>query len=56
MKSTLLLGLLVMRLITNEGVFNEGRRPQPKRQPTEIIRFIRRPAKKGRKKAKFFIE
>ncbi|CAF34221.1 hypothetical protein S-PM2d156 [Synechococcus phage S-PM2] len=56
MKSTFLLGLLVMRLITNEGVFNEGRRPQPKRQPTEVTRFIRRPAKRGRKKARFIIE
>jgi hypothetical protein len=56
MKSTLLLGLLIMRLITNEGVFNEGRRPQPKRQFPEIIRFIRRPAKRGRKKARFIIE
>ena len=56
MKKIFLIGLLVIRLITNEGVFNEGRRPQPKRQPTEVIRFIRRPAKRGRKKARFIIE
>ena len=56
MKKIFLIGLLVIRLITNEGVFNEGRRPQPKKQFPEIIRFIRRPAKIGRKKAWFFIE
>jgi hypothetical protein len=27
----------------------DKRRPQPKRQPPEVIRFIRRPCKKGRK-------
>jgi hypothetical protein len=27
----------------------ENRRPIPKKQPPEIIRFIRRPAKRGRK-------
>ena len=27
----------------------ENRRPIPKRQPPELIRFIRRPAKRGRK-------
>ena len=53
MKKIFLIGLLVIRLITNEGVFNEGRRPQPKRQPAEVLRFIRRPAKRGRKKGKF---
>ena len=56
MKKIFLIGLLAMRLITNEGVFNEGRRPQPKRQFPEIIRFIRRPAKRGKKKTRFFIE
>jgi hypothetical protein len=56
MKKIFLIGLLAMRLITNEGVFNENRRPQPKRQFPEIIRFIRRPAKRGRKKAKFYLE
>ena len=50
MKKVFLIGLMVMRLITNDGFFNENRRPQPKRQPTEVIRFIKRPAKRGRKK------
>jgi hypothetical protein len=27
----------------------ENRRPIPKKQPPEIIRFIRRPARRGRK-------
>jgi hypothetical protein len=39
----------MMRLLTNDGMMLENRRPQPKRQPIEIFRFIRRPAKKGRK-------
>jgi len=50
MKKIILIGLMIARLITNEGLFNENRRPQPKRQPAEVIRFIRRPAKRGRKK------
>jgi hypothetical protein len=40
--------LILTRLITNEGVMLERRRPVPKRQPTEVIRFIRRPARRGR--------
>jgi hypothetical protein len=35
--------------MTNDGLFLENRRPLPKRQPAEVFRFIRRPAKKGRK-------
>jgi hypothetical protein len=35
--------------MTNDGMFLENRRPQPKRQAPEILKFIRRPAKKGRK-------
>jgi hypothetical protein len=49
MKSILLEFLIISRLITNEGVMLENRRPIPKKQPPEIIRFIRRPAKRGRK-------
>jgi hypothetical protein len=49
MKSILLEFLIISRLITNEGIIIENRRPIPKRQPPEIIRFIRRPAKRGRK-------
>ena len=41
--------LIFLRLVTNDGIMLENRRPQPKRQPPEIIKFIRRPAKKGRK-------
>jgi hypothetical protein len=49
MKSIFLEFLILSRLITNEGIILENRRPIPKRQPPEIIRFIRRPAKRGRK-------
>jgi hypothetical protein len=41
--------LIILRLLTNDWMFLENRRPVPKRQPTEVIRFIRRPAKRGRK-------
>ncbi len=41
--------LVLIRLLTNDGVMLENRRPIPKKQPPEIIRFIRRPAKRGRK-------
>ena len=41
--------LITLRLLTNDGIMLENRRPQPKRQPIEVLRFIRRPAKKGRK-------
>jgi hypothetical protein len=41
--------LILFRLLTNDGIMLENRRPQPKRQSVEVIRFIRRPAKKGRK-------
>jgi hypothetical protein len=33
----------------DDGMMLQNRRPQPKRQPAEVFRFIRRPAKKGRK-------
>jgi hypothetical protein len=49
MKSILLEFLIISRLITNEGIMLENRRPIPKKQPPEIIRFIRRPARRGRK-------
>jgi len=41
--------LIVLRLLTNDGIILENRRPIPKKQPPEVIRFVRRPAKKGRK-------
>ena len=50
MKSKLLLIIILLRLITNDGIFLENRRPQPKRQSAEVLRFIRRPAKKGKKR------
>ena len=43
--------LIVLRLLTNDGIMLENRRPIPKRQPPEIIRFVRRPARRGRKKS-----
>ena len=49
MKRNVLSLLVLVRLLTNDGIMLENRRPIPKRQPPEIIRFIRRPAKRGRK-------
>jgi hypothetical protein len=43
--------LIVLRLLTNDGIILENRRPIPKRQPPEVIRFVRRPARRGRKKS-----
>jgi len=47
----LILILITIRLLTNHGIMLENRRPIPKRQPPEVIRFIRRPARRGRKKS-----
>ena len=49
MKLVILDFLIVLRLLTNDGIMLENRRPIPKRQPPEIVRFIRRPAKRGRR-------
>ena len=49
MKSKLLFILILIRLLTNDGFFNENRNIKIKQQPSEIIRFIKRPARKGRK-------
>jgi hypothetical protein len=49
MKRKVLSLLVLVRLLTNDGIMLENRRPIPKKQPPEIIRFIRRPAKRGRK-------
>jgi hypothetical protein len=35
--------------MTNDWVMLENRSPKPKPQPLEVLRFIRRPAKKGKK-------
>ena len=51
MKLLILDALIVLRLLTNDGIMLENRRPIPKRQPPEVIRFVRRPARKGRKKS-----
>lgn len=51
MKGFILDILIVLRLITNDGMMLENRRPIPKKQPPEVIRFVRRPAQKGRKKS-----
>jgi len=51
MKLFLLDILIVLRLLTNDGIMLENRRPIPKRQPPEVIRFVRRPARRGRKKS-----
>ncbi len=49
MKRKVLSLLVLIRLLTNDGIMLENRRPIPKKQPPELIRFIRRPAKRGRK-------
>ena len=51
MKLLILDVLIILRLLTNDGIILENRRPIPKRQPPEIIRFVRRPARRGRKKS-----
>lgn len=42
--------LIIFRLLTNDGIFLENRRPVIKNQSPEIFRFIRRPARRGRKR------
>ena len=56
MKLVILEFLILLRLLTNEGIILENRRHIPKRQPLEVIRFVRRPAKRGRKKSKMISE
>jgi hypothetical protein len=51
MKLLILDILIVLRLLTNDGIMLENRRPIPKRQPPEVFRFVRRPARRGRKKS-----
>jgi hypothetical protein len=43
--------LIVLRLLTNDGIILENRRPTSKPLSPEIIRFVRRPARRGRKKS-----
>jgi len=56
MKRIVLHLLILARLLTHDGIMLENRRPIPKKQPPEIIRFIRRPARRGRKKSKMISE
>ena len=56
MKRIVLQFLILARLLTHDGIMLENRRPIPKKQPPEIIKFIRRPAKRGRKKSKMIDE
>jgi len=56
MKLAVLDFLIVLRLLTNDGMMLENRRPIPKRQPPEVFRFIIRPAKRGRKKFRMIDE
>ena len=49
MKTIIVEFLIIARLLTHDWIMLENRRPIPKKQPPEIIRFIRRPAKRGRK-------
>jgi hypothetical protein len=56
MKLIILDFLIIIRLLTNDGIMLENRRPIPKRQPPEVVRFVRRPAKRGRKKFRMINE
>ena len=56
MKRIVLHLLILARLLTHDGIILENRRPIPKKQPPEIIRFIGRPARRGRKKSKMIDE
>jgi hypothetical protein len=49
MKAIVVELLILARLLTHDGIMLDKRRPLPKRQFPEVIRFIRRPAKRGRK-------
>ena len=49
MRKKLLPILILLRLLTNDWMMLENRSPKPRLQPPEVLRFIRRPAKKGRK-------
>jgi len=50
MKTLFLMSLISIRILTNEGLICEKRSPKPKRQPPEVGRFIKGPARKGKKK------
>jgi len=50
MKKLILIGILLLRIFTNDGWICEKRNSKIKLQPVETFRFIRRPSRKGRKK------
>ena len=52
MKKLILIGILLLRIFTNDGWVCDKRNSKIKNQPVETFRFIRRPSKKGRKKSK----
>jgi hypothetical protein len=49
MKNNLLPIMIILRLITNDGILLENRNPKPKQQPPEVRASIRRIWKKGAK-------
>jgi hypothetical protein len=49
MRKKLLPILILMRLLTHDGLFMENRRVQPKSQPPEVRSAIRRTWRRGRK-------
>ena len=52
MKKLILIGILLLRIFTNDGWVCDKRNSKVKTQPVETFRFIRRPSRKGRKKFK----
>jgi len=50
MRKKILPLLILLRLITNDWMMLENRSPKPKPQPAEVSRFIRRPAKRGKRR------
>ena len=54
MKSIIIFLFLFLRIIENEGVILEKRRPKPRTQPPEIRIAIKRPWKKGSNKKTYF--
>ena len=49
MKNNLLPIMIILRLITNDGMILENRSPKPKQQPPEVRASIKRTWKKGAK-------
>jgi len=49
MRKKLLPILILLRLLTNDWMMLENRSPKARTQPPEVLRFIKKPAKKGRK-------